>query len=125
MLLICAFCLLSIPATLAQKNHSRHQVSIGGVYENLTVGKDSGDLEGMRVIIFAAGGSYRAVVQVAEGGAEDPQPNFVPVTVKGMNVEFDVGERKFTGTITAAGLQLKEQGLLKRKSCSSFLSTGP
>jgi hypothetical protein len=125
MLLICALCLLSIPAALAQKNHSRQQVSIGGVYENLTVGKDSGDLEGMRVVIFAAGGSYRAVVQAAEGGAEDPQPNFVPVTVKGMNVEFAVGERKFAGTITAVGLQLKGQGLLKRKACSSFFSTGP
>ena len=124
-LLICVMCLISMPIALAQKHHPRPQVSIGGVYENLTVGKGSGDLEGMRVVIFAAGGAYRAIVQEAQGGAEDPQPNFVPVTVNGKNVEFTVGERKFTGTISAAGLRLKDQGLLRRKPCASFFSVGP
>jgi hypothetical protein len=125
LLLICVMCFLSMPIALAQKHHPEPEVSIGGVYENLTAGKESGDLEGMRVIIFAAGGAYRAIVQSAEGGADDPQPNFVPVTVNGMNVEFAVGERKFTGKVAADGLRLKDQGLLKRKDCSAFFKVGP
>lgn len=125
-LLICAICLISMPIALAQKNHSRPAVSIGGVYENFTVGKGSGDLEGMRVVIFAAGGAYRAIVQSAEGGAEDPKPQFVEeVQVKGMTVTF----AGFTGTVTAAGLRLKNSdgniGLLRRKPCASFFSVGP
>ena len=125
LLLLCVICFLSTLTALAQNHHPKPEVSIGGVYENLTAGKESGDLEGMRVIIFAAGGAYRAIVQSAEGGAEDPQPNFVPLTVKGMNVDFSVGERKFTGTITADGLRLKDQGLLKRRDCSAFFKVGP
>jgi hypothetical protein len=125
LLLLCVMCFLSMPIALAQKHHSEPEVSIGGVYENLTAGKESGDLEGMRVIIFAAGGAYRAIVQSAEGGADDPQPNFAPVTVNGMNVEFAVGERKFTGTVAADGLRLKDHGLLKRKDCSAFFKVGP
>lgn len=57
-------------------------ISVTGVYENITVGKGSGDLEGMRVSILSAGGGHYAIVQIAEGGAEDPKPEFVEVTVK-------------------------------------------
>ena len=124
-LLICAICLLSMPIALAQKHHSRPAVSIGGVYENFTVGKESGDLEGMRVVIFAAGGAYHAIVQTAQGGAEDPKPEFVDVQVKGMTVTF-AGS---TGTVTAAGLRLKNSygttELLRRKPCASFFNVGP
>jgi hypothetical protein len=79
----------------------------------------------MRVAIINAGNAYHAIVQIAQGGAEDPEPQFVPVNVKGMTVNFTVGEQKFTGTVTAAGLRLKTEGggteLLKRKPCSSYL----
>jgi hypothetical protein len=114
--------LIIMPSAFAEKRHAQKTVSITGVYGgDFTVGQGSGDLEGMRVAIINAGNAYHAIVQIAEGGAEDPQPNFVPLTVKGMNVEFAVGERKFTGTVSAAGLRLKDEGLLKRKPCSSFM----
>ena len=48
--------------------------------------KSSGDLEGMRVVIVPAGGGYYAIVQIAQGGAEDPKPEFVPADVKGKSV---------------------------------------
>ncbi|HKC65148.1 MAG TPA: hypothetical protein VKB86_16005 [Pyrinomonadaceae bacterium] len=125
-LLACALCLIILPSALAQKRRN-HQAatSIGGVYEHFTVGKGSGDLEGMRVVILAAGGSYRAIVQVAQGGAEDPQPEFVDVKVTGKSVNFTAGGQSYTGTVSAAGLTLKGEGLLKRKPCSSYFSVGP
>src|SRR2546425_13037613 len=98
--------------------------TVAGVYENFTVGKGSGDLEGMRVAIISAGGGYYAIVQIAQGGAEDPKPEFVSATVKGMTVTFTVGDQKFTGTASAASLRLKDpEGqthVLKRKPCTSL-----
>jgi hypothetical protein len=98
--------------------------TVAGVYDNFTVGKESGDLEGMRVVLVQAGGGYYAIVQIAQGGAEDPKPEFVQATVKGSNVSFAVGDEKFTGAVTAIGLRLKnsagESQVLKRKPCSSY-----
>jgi hypothetical protein len=106
------------------KNFGQPIVTVPGVYENFTVGKGSGDLEGMRVVIVPAGGGYYAIVQIAQGGAEDPKPEFVPADVKGKSVSFSVGDDKYTGTATAAELTLKDAGgqsqSLKRKACSSY-----
>jgi len=117
-------CLMVIPTALGRNPDPRPAVTVTGVFENITVGKGSGDLEGMRVSILSAGGGYYAIVQLAEGGAEDPKPQFVEATVKGSNVSFAVGERKFSGTVTVAGLRIKESGgdaqLLKRKPCSTL-----
>jgi hypothetical protein len=124
-LLICMLCSIVMPTALAKKRPIQPPASIGGVYGDFTVGKGSGDLEGMRVVIFAAGGAYRAIVQIAQGGAEDPKPEFVDVEANGMNVSFTVGEQKFTGTVTAAGLRLKDVGLLGRKPCSSYFNAKP
>ena len=125
-LLICVVCLISMPLALAQRHHPRPAVSIAGVYGgDFTVGQGSGDLEGMRVVIVAAGGGYHAIVQIAQGGAEDPKPEFVDVEVKGMNVTF----AGLTGTVTAAGLRIKNSDgkteLLKRKPCASYFSMRP
>ncbi len=124
LLLIFAIFLIIIPAALAKKPGAQNAINVTGVYENFTVGKGSGDLEGMRVVLVAAGDGHYAIVQIAEGGAEDPKPEFVPVEVKGNKVSFTVGEQKFTGTVTPAGLSIKNSGgpaeLLKRKSCSSY-----
>lgn len=122
-LTVFALCLTIVPAASAQKRGARAAASVAGVYGDFTVGAGSGDLEGMRVAIFSAGSGYHAVVQVAQGGAEDPEPVFVEVKVNGMNVEFEVGGQKYTGTVTAAGLRLKDEGgsrLLERKPCSSY-----
>lgn len=123
-----AICLMVIPTALGRNPATRSvagpAISVTGVYENITVGKGSGDLEGMRVSILSAGGGHYAIVQIAEGGAEDPKPEFVEVTVKGSTVNFAVGDRKFSGTVTAVGLRIKEAGgsaqVLKRKPCSTL-----
>jgi hypothetical protein len=105
-------------------HYSRQAASVAGVYENLTVGQGSGDLEGMRVVIVQAGGGHHAIFQQAQGGAEDPQPEFVSVNVKGMSVEFTAGSTKYTGTVTASELKLKnadgDTQTLKRKPCASY-----
>ncbi len=123
-LLTCMTCLVIVPAVLAKKPAAQRSTSIAGVYENFTVGKGSGDLEGMRVVLVAAGEGHYAIVQIAQGGAEDPKPVWVPVQVKGNSVTFTVGDEKFTGTVTPTGLRLKgtssESRLLKRKPCSSY-----
>jgi hypothetical protein len=118
-------CLLIVPSALAQKRGSQPKASVTGVYENFTVGEGSGDLEGMRVVIVPAGDGYYAIVQIAQGGAEDPKPEFVQVKVKGTNVTFAVGEEKYTATVTPAGLRVKAASdsatsVLKRQSCSSY-----
>jgi len=122
--LTCVICLIVVPAALAKKPGAQPPASVTGVYENFTVGKGSGDLEGMRVVLVAAADGHYAIVQIAQGGAEDPKPEFVPVQVKGATVSFTVGEQKFTGRVTAAGLTLKDSSgqpeLLKRKPCSSY-----
>ena len=127
LLLLCVVCLISTTVALAQKkHHPRPAVNIAGVYGgDFKVGEGSGDLEGKRVVIVAAGGAYHAIVQVAQGGAEDPKPEFVEVTVKGMTITF----AGMTGTVTAAGLTLKNSDgtteLLKRKPCAAYFNMMP
>src|SRR6267143_324564 len=117
-------CMTVVSTALARKPGSQPAFAVTGVYDNFTVGKESGDLEGMRVVIVSAGGGYYAIVQIAQGGAEDPKPEFVAAKVKGLTVAFSVGDEKFTGMATATGLRLKnsagESRVLKRKSCSSY-----
>lgn len=117
--IVCLFGLTAIA-----KNFGQPIVTVTGVYENFTVGKGSGDLEGMRVVIVPAGGGYYAIVQIAQGGAEDPKPEFVPADIKGRSISFSLGDDKYTGTTTAAELTLKDASgqshSLKRKACSSY-----
>jgi hypothetical protein len=117
-------CLIIVPTAPAKKPAVQRTPSPAGVYENFTVGKGSGDLEGMRVVLVSAGNEYHAIVQIAQGGAEDPKPEWVTVQVKGSSVNFTVGDEKYTGTVSAAGLRLKNSAgvaqLLKRKPCSSY-----
>ena len=117
-------CLVVLTTAVAASLAPQPAVTVAGVYDNFTVGKDSGDLEGMRVVIVPAGGGYYAIVQIAQGGAEDPKPEFVPATVKGRSASFSVGDEKFTATASAAGLNVKnsagESQILKRKACASY-----
>ena len=118
-LLFVAFCLVAIPAVSAQSR-------VTGVFGGFTANKQSGDLDGMRIMIFNAGNEYHAIVQIAGGGAEDPTPVFVPVTVKGRTISFTVESGKYTGTVSAAGLRIKQEGergaseLLRRKPCTTY-----
>jgi hypothetical protein len=117
-------CLLIVPIGFARGPRAHAAVAVAGVYESFTVGQGSGDLEGMRVVIIPAGGGYYAMVQIAQGGAEDPKPEFVEATVSGMKVAFTVGDQKFNGTVNATGLRIKSTDgstqVLKRKPCSSL-----
>src|SRR5438874_12164785 len=101
--------------------------TVAGVYENFTIGKGSGDLEGMLVAIISAGGGYYAIVQIAQGGAEDPKPELVPAEVKGKTVTFAVGDEKYSGTASPNGLALKpasgETRMLKRKACRCYFKS--
>ena len=121
--LLCLVAVVGLSAAIT-KTFGQQIVTVPGVYENFTVGKDSGDLEGMRVVIVPAGGGYYAMVQIAQGGAEDPKPEFVPAKVKGKSISFAVGDEKFTGTATPAGLTLKNGAgstqELKRKACTAY-----
>lgn len=97
---------------------------VAGVYENFTVGKESGDLVGMRIVIIPAHDTYYAMVQIAQGGAEDPKPEFVDATVKGNTVEFTVGDQKYTGIVSVAGFRVKDPDgkthVLKRRPCATL-----
>jgi hypothetical protein len=105
-------------------NVSAQPGPVAGVYENFTVGKESGDLEGMRVVIIPAHDTFYAMVQIAQGGAEDPKPQFVDATVKGNTVEFTVGDQKYTGIVSIAGFRVKDPDgkthVLKRRPCATL-----
>ena len=105
-------------------NVSAQTGPVPGVYENFTVGKESGDLVGMRVVIIPAHDTFYAMVQIAQGGAEDPKPVFVDATVKGNTVAFTVGDQKYTGTVSVGGLRVKDPDgqthVLKRRPCATL-----
>jgi len=122
--MICLVAFFAISTALARKPSAPPALTVPGVYENFTVGKGSGDLEGMRVVIVPAGGGYYAIVQIAQGGAEDPKPEFVEARVKGKTVSFTVGGEKYTGAVSVSTLTIKDSAgvstILKRKACSSL-----
>ena len=109
------FCAANVPAQTGP---------VAGVYENFTVGKESGDLVGMRIVIIPAHDTFYAMVQIAQGGAEDPKPEFVDATVKGNTVEFTVGDQKYTGIVGIAGFRVKDPDgktqVLKRRPCATL-----
>jgi hypothetical protein len=117
-------CLVAISSTIAASLVPQAAVTVPGVYENFTVGKESGDLVGMRIVIVPAGDGHYAIAQIAQGGAEDPKPEFVPAEVKGRTVSFTVGEEKYTATASATGLSVKTSSgdtqVLKRKACTAY-----
>jgi hypothetical protein len=114
----------STPAAAAPRAPQTQVGPVPGVYENFAVGKESGDLEGMRIVIFPAHGAFYAMVQIAQGGAEDPKPVFVDATVRGATVEFTANEQRYTGTVSIAGLRLRDPDgkthVLRRRPCATL-----
>jgi hypothetical protein len=133
-ILICCF-LLAVTFTALPQRRSVPPVRIEGTYDNLHVGPpESGDLEGMRVILIDGGSGIYAVVQEAAGGVELPEPVLAEVTVKGSDIRFTVKlprqdeTQTFTGKVSASGLRLRRttdhgpqpaEGpyILKRRKC--------
>jgi hypothetical protein len=118
-LLVAVIGLTCVAAITAQTRRARSAPAITGVYENFTVGSGSGDLEGMRVALFRAHDEFYAIVQIAQGGAEDPAPQLVKANVKGTKIEFTAGSETYTGTVSSAGLKIGGR-LLKRKPSADF-----
>jgi|ERR1043166_2260937 hypothetical protein len=114
-----AIMLLTLTAAATAQTGSRAATPVNGVYENFTVGAGSGDLEGMRVVIFSAHDEHYAIVQIAQGGAEDPVPEMVKINITGMKVDFTVGSENYKGTISRTGLKLNGT-MLKRKPNANF-----
>lgn len=127
-LLLCGISLVVTLTAFPQKR-STPSVRIEGTYETLTVGKGSGDLEGMRVILIDGGGGIYAIVQEAAGGVELPAPALAEVTVKGADISFTIkfpGQdevQTFSGKVSASGLRLRRGNpggqlfFLKRGKC--------
>jgi hypothetical protein len=124
-ILVCGVALfLALPALPQQRRASA--VAVAGTYDNLSVGQDSGDLEGMRIILIDGGGGIYAIVQEAAGGVELPAPALSEVTVKGTNISFTIKSpeaesQTFSGKVSASGLKLRrgssETFFLKRRKC--------
>ena len=129
-ILLCGISLVVTLTAFAQMR-STPSVRIEGTYEDLTVGKGSGDLEGMRIILIDGGGGIHAIVQEAAGGVELPNPALTEVTVKGADISFSIkfpGQdetQTFSGRVSAAGLRLRrgppgtaeKPFFLKRRKC--------
>ncbi len=84
-------------------------------YSDIAISKESGDAGGTEVFLTDAGGTWYAVVSVAEG--EIGKPTLVEAAVTGKNfdkvaftLKGDGWERKLTGTRKASALTLVEEG---------------
>src|SRR2546427_12079059 len=84
-------CITAVSTALARKPSGQPTVAVAGIYDNFTVGKESGDLEGMRVVIVSAGGGYYAICSICSGGAEEPKPEVVAAEVKSMSGHVSPG----------------------------------
>lgn len=129
-ILLCGISLIVTLTAFPQKR-STPSVPVEGTYDDLTVGKGSGDLEGMRVILIDGGGGIYAIVQEAAGGVELPDPALTEVTVKGTDISFTIkfpGQdeaQTFSGKVSASGLRLRrgpptsaeQPFFLKRRKC--------
>ena len=123
LLLCCVLCAsLASLATARQGGRAKAKVfHTSGTYSDITAGQ-GGDYGGMEIYLTDSDGQFYATVTVAEGVLLPPVLVKVNVQVETRRVEFELptenGARKFTGTVSAAGLTLNEGGqrrFLKRK----------
>lgn len=119
--LCCVIFLLFASPAAAQKGAKAKTFHTAGIFSDIAVGP-GGDYGGMEVYLTDSDGQFYAVVTIAEGVLHAPVLVKAQVDVETRKVEFTLtdenGSRKFTGTVTAAGLALTEDGkrrLLKRK----------
>lgn len=122
--LCCAVALAAAAGAWAQQGaKSSTSFQTEGVFSNITVGS-GGDYGGMQVYLTDADGQFYATVTVAEGVLLPPVLVKVEAEIEQRRIAFvlpgEGGGRKFSGTVTADGLTLSEDGqrtFLKRK-CS-------
>src|SRR5688572_11549230 len=120
--------LLSVLSTDAQTKPRKNFTNTGYYDDIKMTSKESGDYGGMSVYLTESDGQMFALVTTAEGAIGTPVLIEAKVTGKDMrNIEFtlpnDNGPRRFTGTISAAGLTLNESGsrtMLKRECANTY-----
>ncbi len=121
--LCCVISLFLVSLASAKKSLiSKPQTfNTSGTFGDITAGQ-GGDYSGMEVYLTDSDGQFYATVTIAEGVLLPPVLVKVQVQTATRKIEFtlpgDNGSRKFTGTVSAAGLTLVENGqrrLLKRK----------
>jgi hypothetical protein len=109
--LLCAFCALVFANAPAQKKPKAFHTE--GVFGNITAG-EGGDYGGMQIYLTDSDGQFYATVTIAEGVLLPPVLVKVKAQVEERKIEFELpngeGVRKFTGTVSAAGLTLNEGG---------------
>jgi len=106
-----------LAANLAAPAREKIDTSITGMYSNLELNDEGGDLLGMEVYLVSGTGEYFAVVQCA--GGVPGRPVITSVQASGATISFKLPEGQpecgtsFTGTISKKGLRgrfLGEEG---------------
>lgn len=117
----CALCLAAVSNAPAQRASKSRTFHTEGVFSNITAGP-GGDYGGMQIYLTDSDGQFYAAVTVAQGVLLPPVLVKVQAEVDKRKIEFTLpgadGSRKFTGTVSAAGLTLVEgrtRTFLKRK----------
>src|SRR5438128_6161326 len=109
-------CLFLVSAVPAQKKPVAKTFTTSGFYNEIEMtSKESGDYGGISVFLTQSDTQTFALVTVAAGAIFDPVLVEAKVTGKDMRtIEFTLpnenGNRKFTGTVSATGLTLNEDG---------------
>src|SRR5437763_14746639 len=105
-ILCCAFCLLTVSITAAQKGTKAKPFHTEGIFGNITAGP-GGDYGGMQIYLTDADGQFYATVTIAEGVLLPPVLVKVQVQTETRKIEFtlpnDSGGRKVTGPVSAGG----------------------
>lgn len=118
--------ILTLPA-FSQNKKDQASYPVEGIYSNLQFCSETGDVEGMRVIILRSGANnYHVVAQLASGGM--PEPVLVKADRKGNKITFTIPVElpgfpmeTFSGTVFSNGLSLKSKNykmVLKRLKCN-------
>jgi hypothetical protein len=111
--LVCVLCLTTLSSAYAQKSSKPAAFHTEGVFSNITAG-EGGDYGGMQIYLTDSDGQFYATVTIAQGVLLPPVLVKVKAQVEERKIEFELpggdGPRKFTGTVTAQGLALSEEG---------------
>ena len=102
--------LISLLLTLAPLPTDVQRPRVTGLYSNMRMSAETGDLGGEQLYITSSRSGFYALFQMAEGSPDVPV--LVPLVVEGAIIKFEFpsdskyarGLRSFEGTITATGL---------------------
>jgi hypothetical protein len=126
-LVLClAVSLFFVLSASAQKTSGSQKFTTSGFYNGIEMtSKESGDYGGTAVYLTESDGQLYALVMTAEGAIFDPVLVEAKQSGKDMRtVEFTLpgenGDRKFKGTVSAAGLKLDGGEMLKRQCANTY-----